>query len=232
MADPPPGALRYEARLASRVGGHTLTSIWLEVPGDVLSTHTMPGQYVSIIAEGENGYFVLASPVGASAWRLLAKGGGTVADAILAAPIGTDFATTAALGHGFPCDEARGRPLVVAAAGTGIAAAPPIAARRIADGDAARTRIFLGLPSAADLPCPEDVDTWRAAGIAVVLCISREEARVPGAERGYVQDIARARLTREEGMMIFTVGPAQMVAGVRALAPTLGMRDEDVRTNY
>jgi sulfhydrogenase subunit gamma (sulfur reductase) len=222
----------HDARLISRDEGRPLVPVALEVPAAVRSSHSMPGQYVLIEAGGESGYFVLASPVGAAAWRLLVKGGGSTADALLSEPIGATFPMTGALGAGFPMDEARGRPLVVAAAGTGIAAAPPIAARRIADGDAATTHVLLGLQNAAHLPCPEDVDAWRAAGMDVTLCVSREDGDGVRVVRGYVQDVARARLAQVRGRMIFAVGPSAMVDATRAIAAALGASEADVRTNY
>jgi NAD(P)H-flavin reductase len=222
----------HAARLISRDAGRPLVPVALDVPAPVRASHTTPGQYVQIAAGGENGYFVLASPVGADTWSLLVKGGGSTADALLCEPLGASFPVTGALGAGFPMDEARGRPLVVAAAGTGIAAAPPIAARRIADGDAARTHVLLGLQIAAHLPCPDDVVAWRAAGMDVILCVSREDGDGVGVVRGYVQDVARARLTQTHGRMLFVVGPSAMVDATRAIAGNLGVSVEDVRTNY
>jgi sulfhydrogenase subunit gamma (sulfur reductase) len=222
----------HAARLTSRIAGRPLVPVALELPDAVRASHVVPGQYVSIVAGGESGYFVLASAVGASEWRLLVKGGGTTADTLLAEPLGSTFAVTGALGAGFPMDEARGRSLVVAAAGTGIAAALPIAARRIADGDAGRTHVLLGLQLAAHLPCPEEVHAWRAAGIDVLLCVSREDGDGAGVVRGYVPDVARARVSPSPGCMVFVVGPSAMVEGTRAIAPMLGAATADVRTNY
>jgi NAD(P)H-flavin reductase len=235
LSDEIPAEPRHPARLADRRGGHSLTRVTLDVPPELRATHEVPGQYVSIVAKNENGYFVLASPVGANAWHLLVREGGTVADTILASPIGTTFPTTAAMGAGFPCDEAKGRRLVVCVAGTGIAAAPPLAARRIADGDAARTHVYLGVPRVSDLPCAEDVAGWRAAGVLATVCVSREDARGPYTERGYVQDVARAHLLVEPEVasaLLFAVGPSPMVDGARTVARSLGIAERDFRTNY
>ncbi len=232
MAGPPSDGPRYVARLTSRTAGRPLVPVTLALGADVLRSHVMPGQYVSIVVAGENGYFVIASPVGARDWCILVKGGGTVADALLAESLGAEFSVSAALGRGFPCEEARGRPLVVVAAGTGIAAAIPIAARRIADGDAARTHLFLGLRNAVDLPCPEELDVWRGAGVVVLLCLSREDGDGVNSVPGYVQDVARERVAKAEGTMIFAVGPSAMVDAARALAPRLGASEADLRTNY
>jgi NAD(P)H-flavin reductase len=201
----------------------------------VSTTYRVPGQYVSIVACGEESYFVLAGAVGDTTWRLLVKGGGAVADMILAAPIGTRLQITGALGRGFPVEEAAGQRLVIAVAGTGIAAALPLATRRLADSDATRTHLYLGLRRASELPFAAEVDAWRAAKMAVTLCVSRESATDAWTERGYVQDVARKHLMHEAEpprCLLFAVGPAPMVDAMRALAKSLGIPESDVRTNY
>jgi NAD(P)H-flavin reductase len=227
-----PEVPRYPARLSARGDGGPFVTVTLDLPPDVIATHRVPGQYVSISAGGEDGFFVLATPVGAPAWELLVRASGTVSEALLAAPIGATFATSAALGEGFPMGAARGRRLVLLAAGTGIAAIASILAQRIAEGDATRTAVFLGLRHAADLPSPRAVDAWRSGGARLTVCVSREEPAMPGVERGYVQDVARAHLQAQPGGLMFAVGPDPMIQGARALATRLGMPEADFRTNY
>ena len=224
--------MAHVARISARRAGGPLVPIALDLPPDVLATHRVPGQYVSIAAGGENGFFVLGSAVGAGRWELLVRASGTVSEALLSAPIGATFEVTAALGGGFPMTESRARTLVLLAAGTGIAAATPILAQRFEEGDAARTDVFLGLRQVADLPCPRDVDAWRQAGARVTVCVSREEPSGPGVARGHVQDVAAARLGSGAGALMFAVGPEQMIDGARALAKSLGMPEADFRTNY
>jgi NAD(P)H-flavin reductase len=143
-----------------------------------------------------------------------------------------------ALGEGFPCDEARGRSLVIAVAGTGIAAARALMALRIEGGDAYRTELFLGTQTRAAVPLGEELAQWKRAGARVVVCLSREPPAAASdgveSERGYVQDIARARLTTSEhrGAMIFAVGPSGLIEGMRAIGRELGIREADVRSNY
>ena len=249
--DPPPSVATddrlHAARLASRrETAGSLVLLTFELPGVVRATHVLPGQYVSVRAGGDTGYFVLASPVGAESWEILLRNGGDVADALLAARVGEQVPVTAALGAGFPCDEAQGRALVVAVAGTGMAAAKPILAWRTKRGDAARTDVFLGMRIAAELPLADEIAAWRAAGARVTVCLSREDppplAHASGATfvRGYVQDVVRAferasvpaaaaaRPTR----LVFAVGPGPMVEAVRALSRELGVEESDFRTNY
>src|SRR6478672_3633122 len=153
MASDSPVLPMHNGRLAARrEAAGSLVLLTLEVPSAVRTTHVLPGQYVSVRAGGDTGYFVLASAVGAEAWEILLRAGGDVADALLVAGVGELVPVTDALGSGFPCTEARGRDLIVAVAGTGMAAAKPILAWRMNDGDAARTDVFLGMREAAELP--------------------------------------------------------------------------------
>ncbi len=232
----------HEARLASRRdAAGSLVLLALELAPDVRATHTVPGQYVSVRAGGDTGYFVLASAVGAQTWEVLLRAGGDVADALLVARVGESVPITAALGAGFPCAEARGHSLVIAAAGTGIAAAKPLLEWRTRDGDAARTDVFLGMRLASELPIREEIAVWRAAGARVTVCLSREEPdpapdpHGPVYARGYVQDFARstlARVARRGRSMVFAVGPGPMIEAVRALSRELGVEESDFRTNY
>ena len=233
----PPLVQEHEARIAARrETAGSLVRLTLELPASVRASHALPGQYVSVWAGGDTGYFVLASAVGADTWEILLRAGGTVADALLVARVGERVPVTAALGSGFPCVEARGRALVVAVAGTGMAAAMPILAWRMSDGDAARTDVFLGMRVAAELPLTDEIASWRAAGARVTVCLSREDpprnADPSGAVfvRGYVQDVARASSTTAR--VVFAVGPGPMVDAVRKLAGELGVEESDFRTNY
>jgi NAD(P)H-flavin reductase len=224
--------MAHAARISARREGGPLVPVVLELPPDVIRTFRAPGQYVAISAGGEEGFFVLANPVGAPLWELLVRASGTVSEALLAAPIGSTVPVTAALGEGFPMATARRRGLVLLAAGTGIAAATPILAVRAADGDASRTEVFLGLRRAEDLPCPREVAAWREAGATVTVCVSREAPNGPGVARGHVQDVAAAHLERGSGALVFAVGPEPMIEGARALARSLGLPETDFRTNY
>jgi len=81
-----------------------------------------------------------------------------------------------------------------------------------------------------------EIEDWSRAGVAVTLCLSRED--VPPGRRGvvagYVQDVARA-YAREGGRrpkMIFAAGVKDMIDALRALATELGAEESDFRTNY
>jgi NAD(P)H-flavin reductase len=245
----------YPATLVARSdAGGGLSLLTLELEPDVASTYAAPGQYVEVRAGGETGYFVLANEPGAPAWELIMRAGGGASDLLLAMVPGTPVEVTRAIGDGFPMDKARGRALLIALSGTGVAAARPLLRRRIADGDAALTRLLVGIRTRGELPLERDLSGWAAAGVGVLVCLSQADAdadavdpagAAAGADgrddsddarfvRGYVQDVLRVRPESRPpaGAHIFAVGVASMVDALRELAPAMGIAREHVHTNH
>jgi NAD(P)H-flavin reductase len=213
-----------------------MTLVILEPDADVGPSYTSPGQYVEVRARGETGYFVLAGVPGELPWELVMRSGGGVSDVLLPAPLGLDVEVTAAIGAGFPFEAARERLLVVALSGTGVAAGRPLVRRRIADGDAARTQVWVGVRTQAELPLVVDIAEWREAGVSVVVCLSQPAETPPGElfAKGYVQDVMAARIASGSlaDAHVFAVGVSSMVEALRALAPRLGLPVERVHTNH
>ncbi len=231
----------HAARVRGREdAGGGLVLVTLEPAHEVLESYVQPGQYVSARGDHDGkapaGYFVLANDVGVRRWQLLIRPGGAAADAILAEGEGGRVWTTSAQGRGYPCDEARGRTLLLAATGSGIAAARPVISRRVHDHDAHRTEVLLGIRARADLPLAEELAAWRDKGVRVTVCLSREAVPAGNGESfasGYVQDVARTSTAlQHEGGMIFAAGVKGMIEGMRRLARDLGVAEADVRTNY
>ena len=231
-------AVRYHpARLVwRRAAGGGMTVLALE-PGRASRLRTpRPGNTSRSAWQGETGYFVLAGSPGEQPWELVMRAGGGVSDVLLAAPAELDIEVTAAIGEGFPMEAARGRPLLVALSGTGVAAGRSLLRYRIADGDAACTQVWIGVRTHAELPLAADLDAWRTASVPVVVCVS-QPGDIPASDlvcRGYVQDVIAARVTPGSlaDAYIFAVGVISMVDALRALAPRLGLPAERVRTNH
>jgi len=205
---------------------------------EVAATYGSPGQYTEVRAQGQNGYFVLASEPRAPEWHLVMRAGGGASDVLLRMAPGDDLEVTDAIGPGFPMAAARGRSLVVALSGTGVAAGRPLVGRRVAEGDATRTEVLLGARTRSEVAMDRDLAEWDRAGVRIVVCLSQDDAVAEGARyvRGYVQDVLRARSTRTaralSGALVFAVGMPSMVDALRDLAPELGIRPEEVFTNY
>jgi NAD(P)H-flavin reductase len=250
------GGRLHQARLEARApAGGGLTLVTIDTPRAAAETYVSPGQYVEVRAGGgKTGYFVLASEPGAQPWELIMKSGGGVSDVLLVAAMGTPLEVTDAIGVGFPLDRARGRTLVVALGGTGIAAGRPIVNRRIREGDHARTHVLVGVRQRAELALEVDLDRWSMAGVEVVVCLSQsdsgnggnegssgdvgDEGRDEGAGnprfiQGYLQTALRALGPKAgTGALVFAVGPSSMVDALRSAAPQAGIAPDDVLTNH
>jgi len=212
------------ARLAGRESaGGGLTRVLVEPEAPLLASYRTPGQYVEMHAGGETGFFVLSNEPGSPVWELVMRAGGGASDVVLAVPVGSDIELTGAIGHGFPVEAAAGHPLVVALNGTGVAAGPPLVRHRVRDGDASRTKVFVGVRARDEVPIEDELQRWRREGVDVVVCLSQE-----------LQDVVRVRLSPGElaGGRVFAVGSSPMIDALRALAPHLGLDALRIHTNY
>lgn len=230
------------ARLAGRESaGGGLTRVLVEPEAALLASYRTPGQYVEMRAGGETGFFVLSNDPGSPAWELVMRAGGGASDVVLAIPVGSDIELTGAIGEGFPLEAAARHPLVVALNGTGVAAGPPIVRRRVRDGDASRTTVFLGVRARDEVPIEAELTEWRRQGVDVVVCLSQAPAGAAVFDAagvvfvpGYVQDVVRARITPAAfaAGRVFAVGTSSMIEALRALAPELGLHAGRVHTNH
>lgn len=211
---------------ARREAGGGLTLVGLEVGASLARGYAAPGQYVEIRTERGNGFFVLAGALGLSPFELLVRNAGGAADVLVTSALGTELEITAPLGDGFPADRATGRQLVVAVVGSALAVARPLVQRRVDERTADRTHVYIGARSATDVPLSEEVETWNAAGVEVVLCLSRGElehdrGHLGFARRtpGYVQDAVARDCDggRLAGALVFAAGPAGMLTAMRRL---------------
>jgi len=146
MTSPAEAERFHRARLITReFAGGGLTRVTVDPGRYVASTYTSPGQYIEVRVGGESGYFVLANAPGAAEWQLIMRRGGGASDVLLSIAPGGALEVTDAIGSGFPMDASRGRPVLIALGGTGVAAALPLVGRRVADGDATRQIAFIFL---------------------------------------------------------------------------------------
>jgi NAD(P)H-flavin reductase len=207
-------------------GGLLLVS--LELAPEIAGAYTAPGQYVEVKTASGNGYFVVASDVGVVRWQLLVKNAGGASEVLATTPLGTVLELDGPLGAGFSVERMTDRHVVVAVVGSALGVARPVLHRRIGDGVARATHLFLGLRSLADLPMAGEIEAWVREGVLVVLCLSRSELHhhpevLPGVPRatGYVQHaLARALESGEvpHGTLVIAAGPDELLADVRLLA--------------
>lgn len=222
------------AVLASRRdAGGALYLLGMDVGKPHASAYDSPGQYVEISTPRGNGYFVLSGPLGASRWEFLVRDAGEAAAFLIGLPLGAEVNVSLPLGKGFPMDRAVGKELVVALVGSAVSVARPIVSRRVAENDASRTTVFVGVRAPRDVPLAEEVEAWTDRGVRVVMCLSRSTAEddthvVSRAERqrGYVQAVLAREVDSRalpHRTMVFAAGPEGMLNDLRALAHREGM---------
>ena len=213
---------------ARRDAGGGLLLVSIEVAPHVARSYTAPGQYIEVKTELGDGYFVLANDVGARPWQLLVKSSGGAADALATLPVGSVLDIEGPLGSGFSVERMEERHVVVAVVASALGVARPVVRRRIEDGAAQATHLFVGLRSPTDLPIADEIESWMGQGVMVVLCLSRSELDhhaelLPRARRvtGYVQHaLARALESGDvpHGTLVIAAGPDELLADMRSLA--------------
>jgi NAD(P)H-flavin reductase len=233
-------AITYSpARLVGRESaGGGLTRLRVQPSPDVVASYVSPGQYVEMRVGREVGFFVVSSDPGDATWAFVMRPGGGVSDVVLGMPVGAELEITGPLGPGFPMEATRGKPLVVALAGTGVAAGPPIVGRRVRDDNASITRVLLGVRNAGELPIPSELDAWTRAGVGLTIAVSRiDPAHLASDGRlvcGRVHDAMLSGLgpRAPDGTTVFAVGSEAMLEAVREVAATLGIAADRVHANH
>jgi NAD(P)H-flavin reductase len=211
--------------------------IALQLPAELAGAHERPGQVVKVRTGAGEGFFALATaPDPAGQVELLVKRGGRVADATVEAAVpGQALEVTPPFGKGFPVEAARGRDVLLFAAGSGIAPIRSLLQHLIAGRDHfGRLTLFYGQRRGADFAYRGEHLHWEQHGIRVVLCPSREGDAWTGV-RGYVQDVARSigfGGSEPAGSVAFVVGMTAMVEDVRRTLAEAGVPPERVHVNF
>jgi len=182
------------------------------------------GQALKVFHEGVSAYFAIASAYGnGRAPELLLRRGGGIADALIASlQPGSLIEYEGPGGPGFPLEHARGRDVLLVAAGSGLSAIRAVVDTLLDDRAAyERIALFYGQEREDELAYAAQREGWAAAGVDVTVCLHGDEPRWRGS-RGFVQDviIARGPGVRPEDAVAYLCGMPGMIEGVRdALAP-------------
>ncbi len=214
-----------------------MRALRLQLPQPFVAHHERPGQVVKLHTAAGDTYFALASaPSQDGIVELLVKRGGRIADAAIAAaaPDGT-LDVSAPFGKGFRVEEARGRHVLLFAAGSGIAPIRALVQHILAHRDRFdRVTLFYGQRLGGDFAYKREHLAWDSGGIRVVLCPSREHEAWPGV-RGRVQEVARSLAfggSPPEDSVAFVCGMTAMVDDVRATLAGAGIPPERVHLNF
>jgi NAD(P)H-flavin reductase len=214
-----------------------LRGIRLTMPFTFARAHERPGQVVKVATPVGEGFFALASaPAVEPRADLLLKRGHPVADAaIAAAKPGAALGITAPFGKGFPWEEARGKDVLLFAAGSGIAPIRALVQHLVAlRGDFQRVTLFYGQRHDSEFAYVKEHLEWERHGIRVVLCPSKGDEAWPGV-RGRVQEVARSLAlagSTPGNSVAFVCGMTAMVADVKATLAEAGVPPARVHLNF
>jgi sulfhydrogenase subunit gamma (sulfur reductase) len=195
--------------------------------------HARPGQVVKLRTRDPGGdheaYFALANAPRADGMvELLLKRGTPVADALASVAAGSLVEATAPFGDGFPLDAARGRDVLLFAAGSGISPMRALLQALLAQRDHGQLALFYGQRSDRDFAYVREHDAWRGDGVHLVLCASQPSPSWTGA-RGYVQTVAHELKLHQVGTdnaVAFLCGMRPMVDDVRRVLRQYGLPPE------
>jgi sulfhydrogenase subunit gamma (sulfur reductase) len=228
------GAARVEAAWDE---APALRALRLALPPELAHAHERPGQVVKVHTAAGEAYFALASaPSESGLVDLLVKRGGRVGDAAIAQAIqGGLLEVSAPFGRGFPVEEARGRHVLLFAAGAAIAPIRALVQHVLARrGESRRVALFYGQRRGGDFAYLREHAEWECGGVKVVLCPSREDEAWPGV-RGRVQEVARSLAfggAPPEESVAFVCGMTAMVDDVKATLSRAGVPPRCVHLNF
>jgi NAD(P)H-flavin reductase len=194
------------------------------------------GQAIKVKHEGASAYFALATAWGeARAPELLLRRGGGVADGLIATlRPGSPIVFEGPLGPGFPLEPARGRDVLLAAAGSAIAPIRALLDTMLEDrASYGKLSLFYGQEREEEFVYAAARSAWSAAGVQVTLCAHKPREGWSGA-RGFVQDaiIAAGPGVDPSTAVAYLCGMPGMVSGVREALAGLGLASERSYLNF
>lgn len=214
----------------SRPEGTDLSLLTFEAAAD---DHRLFGQYVVVEHEGGKAFFALANTPGAPA-QLLVKHHGAIAQWLVAQAPGATVQMSAAKGPGFRLVH-DARPLVVLAAGSGLAAVRALVQEEVTRGLQRPVALFYGALTPDHRSFVDELTAWRAAGAEVHEVFAEAPAQPPAGwsgATGFVQHAARDAGWLRPDVSLVLCGFPQMVDEARALWTGAGLEPERVLTNF
>ncbi len=214
-----------------------LRAVALRLPPALAAAHRLPGQAVKLRTPAGESFFALSTaPRDDGRVELLVKRGGRVADdAVARAVPGARLEVSPPLGKGFAVEEARGKDVLLFAAGSGIAPIRALVQHLLARrGEVNRVTLFYGQRHGSEFAYAAEHLGWERGGVRVVLCPSREDDAWRGV-RGRVQEVARSLAfggSAPGETVAFVSGMTSMVEDVRATLARAGVPPDRVHLNF
>ncbi len=193
-----------------------------------------PGQFclISVLGEGEAAFCIASSPLVEECFKVTVKRLGKVTRAIHDLEVGDMLGFRGPYGNSFPLDRLKGRDIVIAGGGIGIAPLRPVIFKILAERDKyGKILILYGAATVRDFLYARDFQEWRKMGnVEVVTAVD------PGGEDGawkgrigFVPTVLEELKPSSDSVLI-TCGPPVMIKVIFESARKLGFKPRDVIT--
>ncbi len=187
-----------------------------------------PGQFTMMYAFGVGEVPVSVSRTGRVLEQTV-RAVGPVTRALCTTRPGQVLGLRGPFGSGWGLDAARGRDLVFAAGGIGLAPLRPAVLRALDDrGAFGRIAVLIGARTPADLPFAGELDAWRRRGAQVEVTVDRPAPDWTG-HVGLITALVGAADVDPRGAAAFVCGPEIMMRLTAEALTGLGLHPGDVR---
>ncbi|WP_254716508.1 FAD/NAD(P)-binding protein [Actinomadura sp. WMMB 499] len=187
-----------------------------------------PGQFTMMYAFGVGEVPISVSRTGRVLEQTV-RAVGPVTRALCATRRGQVLGLRGPFGTGWALEAARGRDLVFAAGGIGLAPLRPAVLRALDEGAAfGRVAVLIGARTPADLPFAGELDEWRRRGAQVEVTVDRPGPGWTG-HVGLITALAGAADIDPAGAAAFVCGPEIMMRLTAEALTGLGMDPGAVR---
>ncbi|TYK43618.1 FAD/NAD(P)-binding protein [Actinomadura decatromicini] len=187
-----------------------------------------PGQFTMMYAFGVGEVPISVSRTGPVLEQTV-RAVGSVTRAVCGTRPGQVLGLRGPFGTGWELGSARGRDLVIAAGGIGLAPLRPVVLRALADRDAfGRIAVLIGVRTPDDLLFTGELDAWRARGAQVEVTADRPAPGWTG-HVGLITSLAGAADVDPARAVAFVCGPEVMMRVTAEAFIGLGTPAADVR---
>ncbi|TMR04225.1 oxidoreductase [Actinomadura soli] len=223
-----PVPYRVTGRRAETADTVTLT---LE-PVGVSIAEPLPGQFTMMYAFGIGEVPISVSRIGPGRVReQTVRAVGAVTRAVCATKPGQVVGLRGPFGVGWGLESARGRDLVIAAGGIGMAPLRPVVLRALSEREAfGRITVLIGARTPADLLFTDELDVWRARGARVEVTVDRPAPGWSG-HVGLITALVGSVDADPVRAAAFVCGPEVMMRVTAEALIGLGMPAVDVRVS-
>jgi sulfhydrogenase subunit gamma (sulfur reductase) len=202
--------------------------------GDPRPLSFRAGQFclISVFGRGEAAFCIASSPLETAWFEITVKRLGKVTEAIHDLEVNDIVGFRGPYGNSFPLDRIKGRDVIIAGGGIGIAPLRPVINKMLAERDKYGEMLILyGMRTARDFIYRYDFGQWENRGdVRVVITVD------PGGEddawtgkAGFVPTVLEEVKPHKDSVLL-TCGPADMIKMILESARKLGFKPCDVIT--